>query len=211
MLGKNHLITNTASVLLIHEGLRYVREKCKITDAYVDETEKIVRNAVVNAVDSIYIKFTGGKYVPTAFSQINWTFMWHMILGLVLFYLGTLLPDIDNKESILGRYVHLNVSHRTWTHTIWALMICGIIALFVPIFWWLWLGYFLHVFWDGFSRGGICWFYPISKYRSYADGAMIKKGHRLKLYRVGQMSETVITILVCVLTVSLIVIRNVML
>lgn len=109
---------------------------------------------------------------------------------------GSLLPDIDNKSSSLGRYVHLPLGHRTWTHSLWAvalvLLLCR--ALPVPGIYGLAFGYFLHLFLDGLSGMGVCWFYPFTRY-VYMEGGSWKKGsgkgvkaktaqgHKLKLYR----------------------------
>ena len=49
-----------------------------------------------------------------------------------LLMLGTLLPDIDSKKSILGRFFHLPVKHRTWTHSIWPLIPLYFLGSFVP-------------------------------------------------------------------------------
>lgn len=118
-------------------------------------------------------------------------------LSLGLFWLGSLLPDIDSKKSILGKFLHLPVKHRGVTHSVWALSILSILTLFCNPLFWLTLGYFLHILMDSLSAGGICWLYPIQKYREYPGGAKVAPGHWLKLYRTGETSEVVITILFC--------------
>jgi membrane-bound metal-dependent hydrolase YbcI (DUF457 family) len=67
---------------------------------------------------------------------------------------------------------------------------------------WVWyfaFGYFLHVFGDSFSYGGVCWFYPFSRYRVYPSGAMIKRGRHLRCYRVGLPSEGIFVAVVCLI------------
>lgn len=120
-------------------------------------------------------------------------------LSLGLFWLGSLLPDIDSKKSILGRFLHLPVKHRGVTHSVWALSILSILTLVCNPLFWLTLGYFLHILLDSVSSGGICWFYPLQKYREYPGGAQVAPGHRVKLYRTGETSELVVTVLLCVL------------
>lgn len=107
-----------------------------------------------------------------------------------LFLLGTLLPDIDSKKSILGRYIYLPLEHRTWTHTIWIVLLFSVISRFCKSIWFLTLGYFLHLMEDSISTAGVCFCYPFSRYKVYPSGAKVKMGHKWKFYRAGQSSET---------------------
>lgn len=115
------------------------------------------------------------------------------------FTLGSLLPDVDEPTSTIGRYVPFVgavLPHRTFTHTAWAVM--GLVGLT----WWsaspyvaaLTVGYFGHIFQDAFSKQGICWLYPvIGKYRIYGNGAVVKEGNRLPFYyRTGGVFETTV-------------------
>lgn len=112
------------------------------------------------------------------------------------FTLGCLLPDIDQEKSVLGKIFYVPVRHRTWTHTIWMVLLLSVGAIFVPWLWWLTCGCTLHIFFDSLSKGGICWFYPISQYKTWASGAQVKKNHWIYLYRTGETSETIVTMLV---------------
>lgn len=112
-------------------------------------------------------------------------------VGILLFLLGTLLPDIDSRKSILGKVAYLPIRHRTWTHSIWPVVVFMALGVLWPGFFWLGLGYLTHLFMDCLSRQGICWFYPISGYRYYPGGASVKKGKKFWLYRTGQRSEHV--------------------
>ena len=107
-----------------------------------------------------------------------------------LFLLGTLLPDIDSKKSMLGRYIYLPLEHRTWTHTIWIVLLFSVISSFCKPIWFLTLGYFLHLVEDSVSTAGVCFCYPLSRYKVYPSGAKVKMRHKWKLYRAGQSSET---------------------
>lgn len=113
------------------------------------------------------------------------------------FTLGSLLPDVDEPTSTIGRYVPFVgavLPHRTFTHTAWAVM--GLAGLA----WWLHspyvaalaVGYFGHVLQDSFSKQGICWLYPvIGKYTIYGNGAVMKEGRRSEFYyRTGGVFET---------------------
>lgn len=102
-------------------------------------------------------------------------------LAACLFFIGCLLPDCDSRTSTLGRWFHIPVEHRTWTHTIWFLLIFAVLSWHFPILWSLTFGVFLHLFCDAFSRAGVCWFYPFSRYKKWGH-AKVKNWHFLYLY-----------------------------
>ena len=120
----------------------------------------------------------------------------HGVLGIAeafaLTALGALMPDVDSPTSTLGRYVHLPVRHRTWTHTIWAVMLLFVSAKYVPALVWAALGYLFHLCMDSLSSAGVCWFYPLERYRTFANGAFYKPGHKLKLYGYDDGREPVV-------------------
>lgn len=105
------------------------------------------------------------------------------------FWIGSLLPDIDSKDSMLGRYVHLPLKHRTWMHSIWPCVPLFFFSLRWVQVRWLFAGYLLHIAGDSLSAAGICFLYPFKKYKEYASGAFVCPGHRLKLYRTSDGSE----------------------
>lgn len=119
--------------------------------------------------------------------------------GVILFFFGSLFPDIDTGRSTIRKMLHMYNSkddsknrHRTWTHCIWTIILLWVAAYFVPIFSWFALGYTLHVFWDSFSTMGVCLFYPFQKYIKFDSGARIANGHKLKLYKTNDISEYII-------------------
>lgn len=129
-----------------------------------------------------------------------------IVLGAIsvcLFVIGLLLPDVDSPKSTLGRYFCIPIGHRTWTHTVWAIGLVSLLCMISPVFFWLALGYAIHMAWDSVSVCGVCWFYPISRYREYPSGARIKNGHKLKIYRTDSPSERNLIILILVLTAGL--------
>lgn len=181
MLGRDHIISNVCSGVLLVEGL-FAVNTC-YTGVYAKEVHNVTKHMIADLVHPCNLN--------------PWLIL---AISVGLFLLGTLLPDIDSTTSMLGRWVHIPVEHRTWTHTIW---ICAL--LFLPCIWqkifiWLFLGYVLHLFWDSFSRAGVCWFYPISQYRYYGN-AKVKRLHILKLYRTSNISEFVIVAMLIVITV----------
>lgn len=118
--------------------------------------------------------------------------------AVVLYFLGTLLPDVDNRNSMFGRLVYIPVGHRTLTHSIWPVIGFFVLSIY---FWpavWLAAGYALHLFWDSFSACGVCWFWPFSRYRVYPGGAKVKARRVLPgLYHAGETSERVFVTVAC--------------
>ena len=114
--------------------------------------------------------------------------LWLLLL-IVSYVFGILLPDIDSPSSMLGRYVHLPFDHRTWTHSLFLyLFLVPAAILFKPAMMVL-LGVLMHLFEDASSAQGVCFFYPLEKYREYPSGAKVKKKHKVKLYHAGKPSE----------------------
>ena len=115
-----------------------------------------------------------------------------LAVSIGLLFLGSLLPDIDSEKSTLGRYFYLPVRHRTLTHSVLFLLPFIIGGVFWTPFLWLAFGMFTHLFCDSLSKAGVCWFWPVSKYRRYGSGAFVKREHWLKLYESGHWSEFVV-------------------
>ena len=113
--------------------------------------------------------------------------------------LGSLFPDIDNRKSLLGRYFKVPGEHRTWTHTLWVCLLLLPMCFVSSLALWFWLGYVLHLLMDSVSAGGVCWLYPITKYRVYSSGAKVAQGHQIKLYYAGKLSEQWIMWVICIL------------
>src|SRR5690554_7007684 len=95
-----------------------------------------------------------------------WSLAFHFIAHSAALLFGVLLPYIDSETSTLGRYVKpiaRVIPHRTFTHTLWAVLVLGILSVFVDngYLYMLTLGYTLHIVEDTFSRQGICWLYPL--------------------------------------------------
>lgn len=164
MTGKRHLTINTDCVIIGY---------CTLTLASRKELLSV-----------------NCKPAQTFLQQLNAPVSFHGLaitsIMALLFYVGTLLPDIDTPESMICRKLHfyLPVKHRTWTHTIWAVVILGLSALVWKPLWALWLGYTLHLFWDSFSVSGCQWIYPI------------KTKHFVKLYQTSGFSEWLLCLLV---------------
>lgn len=124
-------------------------------------------------------------------------------VGMIFYFIGTILPDIDTPSSLAGRYVYIPVKHHGLTHTIWFLLIFVLCGFAFPEFWFLAAGVFVHLWMDSLSRAGVCWFYPISKYIRYNNGAFVKRHHFVWLYRTNEVSETVFMIVFTIIAMGL--------
>lgn len=178
MLGVSHIVVNTVSMVGLIDA-SFALYKFTQTHAFFGPRRNIISN-----LWNGFISY----FVPYSFmSQTFW--IWFVSVAF-LFLLGTLLPDIDSKKSILGRIMHIPVEHRTWTHTIWIPLLFFIGSIWWSVLFYVGAGYMLHLFWDNLSVCGVCYFYPITKYRKYgSSGARVKKNHRIKLYHTGKASE----------------------
>ena len=154
------------------------------TLVYADEVKGFIQNSVYPYLCG-YGKMPASIYFSIAFG---------------LFLLGSLLPDIDSPNSILGKWIHLPFGHRTWLHSFWFLLPFLILSAVYPIAFYVALGIFIHLLLDSVSYMGVCWFKPVSGYRKYGD-AKIKKGHRFKLYRNGSRAETFLVVCIMMLAV----------
>lgn len=113
----------------------------------------------------------------------------YLLFLYAIFVTGSLFPDIDSSKSVLGRYIYLPFKHRTWTHSLFFLLLLFPLVLTgVPGFLFF-TGYVLHLLADSCSAGGICWLYPFVRFREYSSGAKVAPGHHIKLYYTGKLSE----------------------
>lgn len=173
MTGKSHVIANTCSAIVIVGVIDFLEYHYHALEA-----------------DSVN-KF--GKMIHTYFIDDGQIPLFILIVGgLLLYYLGTLLPDIDSKGSLLGRFFHLPIEHRTWTHAIWIPILLLMLSYSYRLLIYLALGYVLHLFWDNLSTCGVCFFYPFTKYKTYGSGAKVKKKHIVRFYKTGKTSEYVL-------------------
>ena len=130
-------------------------------------------------------------------------FLFYAVIVSILYMFGTLLPDIDSRKSILGRFMYLPVEHHKITHTLWVVSMLFLMSLIIRPIAWISFGYLVHLWLDSYSRCGVCYFYPISKYIEYPNGAMVKRNHKIKLYRTGAPSEGIVTGIIVLITVFL--------
>lgn len=190
MTGKGHIISGTAIAVITDRIINLLSDKIEA---------KYNINIGAKIFDFLYYNYCPDKFVHTKAEPLFLVLSFAIFAS--FFILGCLLPDTDHPESILGRKFYIPVRHRTWTHTMWIVIIFILIGIFLKPFRPLAYGYFIHLFVDSFSRGGVCFFYPISKYIDYPSGAHVKKKHIFKLYKPGGISEIVVNIILILITV----------
>lgn len=88
------------------------------------------------------------------------------LLAVLLVLLGSLLPDVDEKSSLLGRHVPLIgffSRHRTFFHGILFLVACVIVLASVVDFVYVWAfiaGFVSHLLLDALTPAGVKPFWP---------------------------------------------------
>lgn len=189
MKGVNHIITGVSAVIIADTGLR--------TFSYTLDSE--LYNIIANEMHWHLVADTESQLLYTAITAFVY------LINAAMFILGCLLPDCDQENSLMGRMLYVPVAHRTWTHTIWATGFFAVLGIGAACFYWLACGYFLHIFFDSLSKGGICWFYPISRYKKWTSGAQVKKNHKIYLYRTGEMSETILVVITVIAAIATII------
>lgn len=191
MKGKCHIVTNIATVVFLNESARALSSVFTGGASVYNHIRDCIKwRPAIETSSSI------GNFAITAIS---------FLICASLFILGSLLPDIDQEKSTIGKICHIPVRHRTWTHTIWVVLVFALISAVLPCVFWLTFGYTLHIFYDSLSKGGICWFYPISQYKTWTSGAQVKKNHKFYLYRTGETSEIITTMLVVLMGASMLI------
>lgn len=131
----------------------------------------------------------------------HWSLGWfaaYVLASTVLFWLGSLAPDMDSKRSKLGRHIHIPGPHRGILHTdyFW-LIVMLLVSIPEPTraFFWLGLGALIHCELDGLSKAGRVRFYPLTKYKlidQHGERCVVPVGWRTGLYKVNTLSESMV-------------------
>ena len=123
----------------------------------------------------------------------------------MLFAFGTILPDIDQPNSLVSSILRFSVPlpHRRVTHSLWACLLFLVLGLRVRPLMYLFVGYVVHVLMDKPSYAGVCLLWPLTRYEEYPNGAFVARGHRLKLYRTGEGSEILFVVFVWFVSLAL--------
>lgn len=81
------------------------------------------------------------------------------IVSSILVSVGSILPDIDHKNSLLGKalpFMPKLIKHRTWTHGMLFLVLCYFINIYLCI------GCGIHLILDMMTKRGCQLFYPVN-------------------------------------------------
>lgn len=148
---------------------------------------------VVGQVADMVLSWLTPQWVSGIPTQIIW-----LVIATGLVVLGSLLPDIDTRQSYLGRYIRFPGPHHGVTHTDWGVGLVLVAALILPGAGWLgivWLAMAIHCEIDGLSKAGRVRLYPLSPHKtitlSSGTSLVVPHGFRRGAYTVGQTSETV--------------------
>jgi len=131
-------------------------------------------------------------------SKGQWGFSKDVFISFAMVLLGTMLPDIDHPDSVVGKRVkwlsypiRLVFGHRGITHSVLAVGFIAFAAISLDWWWlnWLALGYAGHLLGDYLTDAGIPAFWPNRKrYRFVLVGST------------GGLSEFVMVALVVLVT-----------
>lgn len=108
MMGRSHLITGA----------------CALEHIYV-------ANVLINRAD--IMPLTMLQQTVQSYLEISELSVFTIPACLGAYFLGNLLPDVDNPNSILGRIVHVPVDHRTWLHAIYLYLVIGALRWLQPL------------------------------------------------------------------------------
>lgn len=139
---------------------------------------------ICNTSDRVYERMMPVAYgaYRFLFPTMNPVLKTMMILTCLGGYVvGTLAPDADNPNSMVGRRFYIPVGHRVSLHSIWPVLIfacLGRLHVFLRPLIFFALGWLAHLICDSFSMRGVRFFWPIS-------GA----SHRFRVYTTGEATE----------------------
>lgn len=170
MVAKNHILTGTASAVCLGAVVYTLAYNVDVGIVSTACSRLIEQAAGVNSL--------------------------YKLCAIPLFLLGLILPDCDLRTSVVGRFFYLPCKHRTWTHSVWFVLPSVIAGIWFLPLWALAFAIVIHDFWDGLSNGGVCFFYPFTKYRDLPSGAHFKPGHK-GFYATGTADETFMTVIAC--------------
>lgn len=103
---------------------------------------------------------------PTSATQWCVTVLWICAAAFALL-IGSYAPDVDSKDSTLGRLFYIPVRHRGWTHTDWFVLAIFAFTLVDPTHLspWFMFGVITHDVLDEMSVAGRVHFYPLGRYK----------------------------------------------
>lgn len=152
-----------------------VGERMGQSQAMIESGEPSWMSHVLDTVSGVVQ--LGSTWLHQMFIPSDDQWLTSIAIGLPLFVIGTVLPDIDLPHSLAGRFMPWGtlwrsprsrtggsspMNHRGWTHTLWVLLGVGALAAWVwPGFIWLLAGMITHDLLDAGSMAGWIWYYPL--------------------------------------------------
>ncbi len=195
MMGRSHVIGGAAVAVMGAAGLTWLsRLDLGAPSGWVARLPELstrIRDAAQWTLDVFELPGAG----------VSPAMIWYPMAALagLLFVVGTLWCDIDSKHTMLGRYLHLPLRHRGWTHTDWLFLPAAMASPFEPsgLLAWFTLGWFTHLLLDEISRAGRVHFYPLTNYKVYTtpppdSREIVVKRHWVGLYKAGKPSEYIV-------------------
>ena len=149
MMGRHHIITSSAIKFAAWSMARQFLSDSTLPYSY-------------QTIHDFF--YAGPVLINTDVSE----YIWMLILN-TAFLIGVLLPDIDTKNSLLGRYIHLPFRHRAVMHS-W-IPVCILVILSIRFFWmrYVLFGFLLHLLEDSFSTEGIRFFTGIYRTQHFSE------------------------------------------
>lgn len=109
MMGRSHLITGA----------------CALEHTYV-------ANELINRVD--IMPLTMIQQTVQSYLGLGNMSLFMLPVCLAAYFIGNLLPDIDNPDSLIGRFFYIPVEHRKWLHAIYLYLVIGALRWLEPLF-----------------------------------------------------------------------------
>lgn len=212
MMGKSHVITGACALEHIYAA-----------GILINRTGIM---PIITAKDAVW-NYLGGPEIPLLLVPV---YLAAYFFGILLpdidspdSILGRYVHlHVKHRAWLHAIYLYLLIGALKWIHPLLALgfgklegihhifaschpafaVILVVTGWICPVSAWIFFGSVVHLFWDSLSVCGNCWFYKLfSDYIEYPNGAKVKKGHILKLYRTGEWSEYLVLFIDVVATV----------
>lgn len=122
--------------------------------------------------------------------------------SIIIFYFGLLFPDLDLDSSTVSKLMHFSIpiKHRGFLHSIWVVLLVGVIGIWFFPFRYFMLGILCHDIIDSFSVAGWVPLYPIGRYKTFNNSIVAIRKKGFGFYKSGEISEVIILIILGVLS-----------
>lgn len=162
MMGKSHVVGGAGIAGIVCGGVRY---GLRSSDAFYERAMPVLYHA--------------GRFL-FPYGTDGAAGVLYAVFAAACFLFGTLAPDMDNPDSILGRRFYIPAGHRGIMHSVWPVVLLFAVSCaagplrplaFAAI------GYSTHLLLDAPSATGIPLLWPF------------RGRHRFRLYSTGEITE----------------------